>query len=137
MAVRKGIQAIGVTAGTSLPIVNATVGQGTTVETDKICAYGDEMETTVPRSVAGYNDLTIECLLEGSSMADKTIGDVADWTISAGYWDGSQTVSKSFTKKYVVTDISYGEVAVDGERKATVTYTLHPQGGDNKSQSAT
>jgi hypothetical protein len=130
---RKGVKAIAITAGTTLPIVNASVGQGMTLETDKIMAYGDEMETAVPRSVGGYEDLTIECLCDGA-MADKSIGDVGDWTIKVSYWAGETATDKTFTKKYTITGISYGEVAVDGDRKATVTYTLHPIGGDAKTQ---
>lgn len=128
MAIRKGLKTVTVT-GTSLPIVGFSTGVGETVETDDIAAYGDAHFTTVPRSVAGYNDLTVTCLNEGSE-ADVVIGSVADWTFAMTFHDGDGTETKSVSKKCVCVNIEHGEVEVDGERKATITYTLHPQGGD-------
>ena len=127
---RKTVKTVEVT-GTSLPIVSVSTGAGKKIETDSAAAFGDEMETAVPRLLGSYDDITLECLDEGGTQTLPTLGAVATWTISLTYHDGTATATKSVEKECSVIGLSYGTAEVDGQRRATITITLHPIGGDN------
>ena len=125
---RKTVKTLTV-SGTSLPIVSASTGAGKKIETDSAAAFGDEMETAVPRLLGSYDDITLECLDEGTAP-DVTVGSVSTFTIAITYHDGTATATKSVAKECSVIGIAHGTAQVDGDRKATITITLHPVGGD-------
>ena len=126
---RKAVKTVSVT-GTTLPILSVSTGAGKNVESDDVCCFSDEMKTSVPRLLGAYDDITIEALDEGGSTVLPTVGNVADWTITLTFHDGTATDTKTVTKNCYVKALSYGTAQVDGERKATITITLHPVGGD-------
>ena len=109
-------------------IVSAPNGIGTQVATDQIAGFGDPTFTNVPRSIASYDPITIGVLDEGGTApVSGTVGDV---TVALTYWDGSQTVSRSYTKRCTITQVAPGTVQIDGEHKATFDLTFTPVGGD-------
>ena len=84
MATRKALKTCsfsGICSG--CPVVGATVGAGTNVDSDEIVAYGDPEYTTVPRQALHNEDLTITFLNETGnfSASDFHVGAVVATTL--------------------------------------------------------
>ena len=131
---RKAVRTITV-SGVSLPIYSAQPFSGATVESDNIAAFGDETFTTIPRNIAEWGEITITCIDEGESVPVKP-GDITSITITTTYTDGTTESTRTATKNCAILEVSPGgEIAVDGERKATITVRIKPVGGDSLSGS--
>ena len=61
---------------------------------------------------------------------DDIASSIATLAMKTTYWDGTLTVSRTVSREVGVKSVEPGEdVAVDGERKATVVLTVQPVGG--------
>ena len=126
---RKAVQSITVSLGSvsGLALAGAPAwGGGSSVESDKIAAFGDDGFTTVPRPVKSYPEITFTFIDEGDGKADSCdalSGTVVSCTVAASYGDGKTTATTQ-TKTFDVAVLEVhpgGETTVDGERKATFT----------------
>ncbi len=126
---RKTVQSITVSLGSvsGLALAGAPAwGGGSSVESDKIAAFGDDGFTTVPRPVKSYPEMTFTFIDEGDGKADSCdalSGTVVSCTVAASYGDGKTTATTQ-TKTFDVAVLEVapgGDVAVDGDRKATFT----------------
>lgn len=126
---RKAVQSITVSLGSvsGLALASAPAwGAGSSVESDKIVAYGDDGFTTVPRPVKSYPEMTFTFIDEGDGKADACdalTGTVVSCTIAGSYGDG-KTMATTLSKTFDVAVLEVapgGEISVDGERKATFT----------------
>lgn len=124
---RKGIRDISVTLGgvSGLALAAApTWGGGSSVEGDKIAAYGDTGFTTVPRTVKSYPEATFTFINEGDGKAtscEALVGTVVSVTIASKYGDGkaADTTHSNTLDMVILSCEPGGEVPVDGERKDT------------------
>ena len=128
---RKAITEITVALGSVSGLALAAApswGGGSSVEADKIAAYGDTGYTSVPRPVKSYPELTFTFLDQGDGKAtacEALIGTVVSCSITPKFGDGKTAATNSAdatTYDVAVLDVQPGgEVAVDGDRKATFT----------------
>jgi len=132
MAARKAAVSLAVSAsGFSGGIVSGPPHAGVTAEKTLIAAFGDNSKTAYVSDVVEYKDIVITVLDEGA-VDPPLAGDVAEFTITTGYDNGSGTpVERTFTRTCYVQDIEPEVVEVDGQRRAAYTMTLSPQGGDD------
>lgn len=99
---------------------------GSSVEGDKIAAYGDTAFTTIPRPVKSYPEATFTFIDEGDGKAaacEALVGTVVSVTIASIYGDGKAADStQSATLDMVILECVPGDaINVDGDRKATFT----------------
>lgn len=122
----------------SLGITGVTPRVPVSIETDKAAAFGDSVETQVPRRLASLGDLSFELIYEGAAPS-LVIGSVAAWTIAVTYTDGGATpVTDTVTETCSIKSLEpAGTVSVDGDRKAALTLTLAPVGGTDRTDVAT
>ena len=127
---RKAVKTISITNTqiNGAAIVSAPHSLGTQVATDSVAGFGDPTFSNIPRAIASYDPLTIGILDEGGDP--PVAGTVGDVTIQVTYWDGTQTATRSFTKKCTITQVAPSTVQIDGEHKATWDLTFMPVGGD-------
>lgn len=128
---RKAITEITVSLGSVSGLALAAApswGGGSSVEADKIAAYGDPGFTSVPRAVKSYPEMTLTFLDQGDGKAtacEALVGTVVSCSITPKFGDGKTTAANSTdatTFDVTVLDAAPGgDVAVDGERKATFT----------------
>ena len=131
MSARKSVKTISISGiGAGLGLVSASTDSGYGTEVDSIAAYGDEWQTNIPRTEGKtFEDMTFEFLYEGTDPTagapDTLVGKVVEITITASYSDGKSAspTSKVVTFDFVVKGVSFGAIAVDGERKNTMTIT--------------
>lgn len=124
---RKTIDTITISLGSVTGLALASAPQwlaGSSVELDKIAAYGDAAFTSVPRSVKSYPEAEFTFIDEGDGKADSAealVGTVVTVSITSKYGDGKATstgTAKSFDMAIQSCEPG-GPVSVDGERKAT------------------
>ena len=104
-------------------------------EVDTAAAFGDECATHVPRNLATLDTFQVECLFEGSAPA-ITVGKVVNVALAATFRNGADADSSSVNlvnESCACTGMEFGTVEVDGDRKATVTFTFQPVGGADRS----
>lgn len=128
---RKAITEITVSLGSVSGLLLASAPSwagGSSVGSDKIAAYGDAGFTTVPRTVKSYPELTFTFLDQGDGKAtacEALVGTVVSCTVTPKFGDGKTTAANSTdatTFDVVVLDVAAGgDVAVDGDRKASFT----------------
>lgn len=127
---RKAVKSITLTTPTAGAVIGGSIGQGTSLDTDEIVAFGDATYTTVPRQAAKYEDITIQLLDEGQTppVVSPTPVTLAGTVV---FSDGTNTKTLTLpAESYIITAVSYGSVDVDGDRKGTIDITLHKVGGD-------
>ena len=130
---RKSVRTITITAGTGLTIsaglVSATPFPPASREVDSIAAYDDPVATNVPRPLVTVGEMNLTFLDEGQAFADIAAG-VVTLSLKTAYWDGTTTAERTVSRDVSVKSVAPGsEVAVDGERKATVVLTVQPVAG--------
>lgn len=124
---RKAVQSITVSLGSvsGLALASAPAwGAGSSVDSDKIAAFGDPGFTTVPRTAKSYPEITLTFLDEGDGKADACdalTGTVVSCSITGSYGDGKATptaLAKTFD--VAVLEVAPGDdIDVNGDRKAT------------------
>lgn len=118
----------------TLGVTGIPAGVSPQCEVDTVSAFGDDVATHVPRNVATLDTFDVECLYEGTAAAIK-IGKVVTVAISAVFRDGvgaDSAATPVVNESCSCTNIAYGTVEVDGDRKATVTFTFQPVGGASR-----
>lgn len=118
----------------TLGVTGIPTGTSPQCEVDTVSAFGDEVATHVPRNVATLDTFQVECIYEGTA-ASIAVGKVVDVVIAAVFRNGAEADSASVSvvnEKCACTGIEHGTVEVDGDRKATVTYTFQPVGGADR-----
>ena len=124
---RKAISSISVTLGSVSGLALASAPQwlaGSSVEGDKIAAFGDDGFTTVPRPVKSYPEAEFTFIDEGDGKAasvEALVCTVVSVSITSSYGDGktAASVSADSVDMAILSCDPGGAIAVDGERKAT------------------
>lgn len=136
---RKAVKTITISAPSgsfAAGLVSATPFPPATRNTDPISAYGDPMVTKVPRPIVELGDMTLTFLDEGQAFSAISSA-VVTLSMSTEYWNGTDTATRSVSRDVSVVSVAPGnEVAVDGERKATIVVMVTPIGGDSAATSA-
>lgn len=118
----------------SLGITSVPGGVSPSVEIDTAAAFGDTVATHVPRNLATLDTFQIECLYEGAAAAIK-VGKIVNVALALTFRNGVDSDTSNATaisENAACTAIEFGAVEVDGDRKATVTYTFQPVGGADR-----
>lgn len=117
----------------TLGVTSIPTGVSPETEIDEAAAFGDTVATRVPRNLATLGDLTVECIYEGAAPA-LAVGQIGDVAISLMFRNGVDAdVTAAINEPCGISQIEYGAVEVDGDRKATITITLAPVGGADRS----
>lgn len=114
-------------------LLGSTIYPGSSVEIDKIAAYGDPAYSNIPRSVKSYDEFSFTVLDEGTSgnLEEKLSGKVATVTIQVTFDDGKTagTPSTAASRDMTISHVGPGgEMSVDGDQKATIVITAVPHG---------
>lgn len=118
----------------SLGVTSIPAGVSPQVEVDTAAAFGDEVATHVPRNLATLDTFQVECIYEGAAPS-ILVGKVVDVVISATFRNGVEADGNAvdvIDESCACTGAEYGSVEVDGDRKATVTFTFQPVGGADR-----
>lgn len=126
---RKAIRDISVTLGgvSGLALASAPAWTGgSSVEADKIAAFGDAGFTSVPRPVKSYSEATFTFIDEGDGKAascEALVGTVVSVSVTSKYGDGKGTDATSSLSldMAILSCEPGGDTSVDGDRKATFT----------------
>lgn len=115
-------------------VTSIPTGVSPEAEVDDAAAFGDSVKTHVARNLASLNQLEVELIDEGQtrSLAVGTTGDVVISLTFRNGADADVTLSTAVSEKCTIVHIDHGAVEVDGERKATITLTLQPVGGADR-----
>lgn len=132
MASRKAVRTLTVAAtGFSCPIISALPHAPLSAEKTKLGAFGDKSFTNVVAEISEYGDIPVVILDEGDTDF-LAVGSQHSFTFTSGYSDGSATVvTRSFIRVCSVVSIEPTSIEVDGNRRAALTLTLCPVGGDD------
>lgn len=115
----------------TLGVTSIPAGVSPQVEVDTAAAFGDQTATHVPRNLATLDTFQVECIYEGAT-SPILVGKVVSVIIAAAFRNGVDTDGNPVNvvnESCACTGAEYGSVDVDGDRKATVTYTFQPVGG--------
>lgn len=117
----------------SLGVTSIPAGVSPQVEVDTAAAFGDEVATHVPRNLATLDTFQVECIYEGVAPA-ILVGKIVNVQIAATFRNGvaDGTPVDVINESCACTGAEYGSVEVDGDRKATVTFTFQPVGGADR-----
>ena len=118
----------------TLGLTSIPAGVSPQVEIDTAAAFGDQVATHVPRNLATLDTFQVECIYEGAAPAIK-VGKVVTVALSATFRNGVDADSSDVTlisEPCACTGAEYGTVEVDGDRKASVTFTFQPVGGADR-----
>lgn len=116
-------------------VTSIPTGVSPEAEVDAAAAFGDTVTTHVARNLATLNQLEIELIDEGQTRS-LAVGATGDCVISLTYRNGVDadvTLATAVNEECTIVHIDHGAVEVDGERKATITLTLQPVGGEDRS----
>lgn len=116
-------------------VTSIPTGVSPEAEVDDAAAFGDTVATHVARNLAKLNQLEIELIDEGQTRS-LAVGATGDCAISLTFRNGADadvTLATAVSEKCTIVHIDHGAVEVDGERKATITLTLQPVGGEDRS----
>ena len=115
-------------------VTSIPTGVSPEAEVDDAAAFGDTVKTHVARNLASLNQLEVELIDEGQtrSLAVGTTGDVVISLTFRNGADADVTLATAVSEKCTIVHIDHGAVEVDGERKATITLTLQPVGGADR-----
>lgn len=118
----------------SLGVTSIPTGVSPEAEVDTVAAFGDEVATHAVRNLATLGELSVECIDEGAGVpAALAVGKVGLVTIALTFRNGVDTdVNETISEQCAVTHIERGAVEMQGERVATVTITLQPVGGADR-----
>lgn len=112
------------------PLVSVEPMAGTSVDMATVAAFDDPSETTLPGSPVKYSDITMTVLDEGAGM--PTIGGTVDTvSITATFWDGTNTVTRTYSRKMSIASVTPTLAEVQGNRVSSWAIVMHPVGGDN------
>lgn len=122
--------------GTALALGVTSIPGGVSpeIEVDDAAAFGDAVKTHVGRNLAALNSFDVECIFEGVAPTLK-VGQTGTVAISLTFRDGKDadvTLATAINEDCTITKIEYGSVEVDGDRKASVTFTFQPIGGADR-----
>lgn len=115
-------------------VTSIPTGVSPEAEVDDAAAFGDSVKTHVARNLASLNQLEVELIDEGQTRA-LAVGTTGDVVISLTFRNGVDsdvTLATAVSEKCTIVHIDHGAVEVDGERKATITLTLQPVGGADR-----
>ena len=118
----------------TLGVTSIPAGVSPQVEVDTAAAFGDEVATHVPRNLATLDTFEVECIYEGVAPS-VLVGKVVTVAIAATFRDGVAADGAAvnvINESCACTGAEYGSVEVDGDRKATVTFTFQPVGGADR-----
>lgn len=118
----------------ALGITGIPTGVSPQVEVDTAAAFGDQTATHVPRNLATLDTFQLECIYEGTAPAIK-VGKIVSVAVSLTFRNGvdaDTTASSAISESAACTGVEYGTVEVDGDRKASVTFTFQPVGGADR-----
>lgn len=118
----------------TLGVTSIPTGISPQCEVDTAAAFGDAVATHVPRNLATLDTFQVECIFEGAAAAIK-VGKVVTVSIKPTFRDGvaaDADATSYINESCACTNIEYGAVEVDGDRKATVTFTFQPVGGADR-----
>lgn len=118
----------------TLGVTGIPTGTSPQCEVDTVSAFGDEVATHVPRNVATMDTFQVECINEGEAHT-IAVGKVVTVAISAVFRNGVAADGDPVSvvnEPCACTGIEYGTVEVDGDRKATITFTFQPVGGADR-----
>lgn len=118
----------------SLGVTSIPAGVSPQVEVDTAAAFGDEVATHVPRNLATLDTFQVECIYEGVAPS-VLVGKVVTVAIAATFRNGVDADGAAvnvINESCACTGAEYGSVEVDGDRKATVTFTFQPVGGADR-----
>lgn len=115
----------------ALGVTSIPTGVSPQVEIDTAAAFGDEVATHVPRNLATLDTFQVECIYEGVAPS-ILVGKIVNVQIAATFRNGVAADGSAVNvidESCACTGAEYGSVEVDGDRKATVTFTFQPVGG--------
>lgn len=134
---RKAVFTLSVAAtGFTAPLIEAPPFAGISGEEIKLAAFGDKTYTKMVSEISEYGDVSLTVLDEGDS--DFLLpGTIHEFTFATGYKgpDGT-TIARSFVRKCSVKSVDPTTIAVDGNRRSSITIVLTPVGGDDPSAAA-
>lgn len=117
-------------------VTSIPTGVSPEAEVDDAAAFGDTVTTHVARNLATLNQLEVELIDEGQARTGLVVGATGDVEISLTFRNGVDTDTELATavdEKCTIVHIDHGAVEVQGERVATITLTLQPVGGEDRS----
>lgn len=115
-------------------ITSIPTGVSPEAEVDDAAAFGDTVKTHVARNLASLNQLEVELLDEGQTRS-LAVGATGECVIALTFRNGADAdvpLASAVSEKCTIVHIDHGAVEVDGERKATITLTLQPIGGEDR-----
>ena len=117
-------------------VTSIPTGVSPEAEVDDAAAFGDAVTTHVARNLATLNQLEVELIDEGQARSGLAVGQTGDVEIELTFRNGVDadvTLATAVDEPCTIVHIDHGAVEVDGERKATITLTLQPVGGADRS----
>ena len=118
----------------ALGVTSIPGGPSPEIEVDDAAAFGDSVKTHVGRNLASLNSFDVECIFDGVAPTLK-VGQVGAVALSLTFRNGKDadvTLATAINEDCTITKIEYGSVEVDGDRKASVTFTFQPLGGADR-----
>lgn len=112
--------------GTTYKVANAGIQKPVTREAANVTSLDETVAHYVAGALENWDEFTITVYDTGTAPSTSTASAV--YSITSTITDGTNTSSVSVSFKALLTKIAPGEIAFDGDRKATLQLTFQPSG---------
>ena len=112
--------------GTTYKVANAPIQKPVTREAANVTSLDETVAHYVAGALENWDEFTITIYDTGTAPSTSTAS--AEYAITSTITDGTNTSSVSVSFKALLTKIAPGEIAFDGDRKATLQLTFQPSG---------
>lgn len=112
--------------GTAYKVANAPIQKPVSREAANVTSLDETVAHYVAGAVENWDEFSITVYDNGT--APETSEAPAKYAITSTITDGTNTSSVSVSFMALLTKIEPGEIAFDGDRKATLTLTFQPSG---------